>query len=203
MTTDIEHRSLTGSSLHELKGVSSASDYEVPSALSGVTTWGLLDHNSLTETGNPFGAQLLHLRDNAALGVAGGTLTASTWTDRTLDTVVTNEITGASLSASQITLPTGTYYAKIIAPGYFVGLHKIRLQNVTNNTTLLSSSGAYAPSTATQTYASHEGRFTISGIKKIRLQHNCSITNANNGGGLPTSLGTSETYAQVYIWKIA
>lgn len=199
---DIEHRVLTGSSLHELKGVDSASNNEVPKASGHTTVWGLLDHNNLTETGNPFGAQLLHLRDNATLGAGGGALTASTWNDRVLDTVVTNEITNASLSANQITLPTGTYYAKIKAPGYFVGDHKIRLQNVTNSTTLLSSSGSYAPATV-QNYAEHEGRFTISGTKKIRLQHYCTITNATNGAGKASSLGTSETYAQVYIWKIA
>ena len=201
--SDLEHRSLTGAQLHELKGVSTAANYKVPTAQSNATVWSLLDHNSLTGTGNPFGAQLLHIRDNAALGVNGGTLTASVWTDRPLDTSVTNEITGSSLSANQITLPAGTYYAKIRAPGYKVGAHKIRLRDVTSNVTLLESSASYAGvTTDTQTWAEKEGRFTIASSKKVRLQHICGTTNAGDGMGIASSLGDSETYAEVQIWKI-
>ncbi len=200
--SDVEHRSLTGSSLHDLKGVSSAADYEVPVAISGASDFRKLDHNSLTTTGNAFGAQLLHVRDNAALGTNGGSVTLA-WADRTLDTVVTNEITGASLSASQLSLPAGTYHAKIIAPGYKVGAYRIRLRDVTSNVTLLESPSAYAGATNdAQVYAAHEGRFTLAAAKKVRLQHIGSVANAGDGGGKAGNIGTSETYAQVYIWKV-
>lgn len=199
---DKEHRALTGASLHELKGVSTASNYEVPTAVSNATVWAKLDHNSLETTGNPFGAQLLHVRDNATLGTNGGGLTAATWNVRALDTSVTNEISGASLSNNRVRLPAGTYYAKIIAPGYNVGKHKIRLQNVTDDATLLISPGAYGTGTTMMSYAEHEGRFTLAAPKFVQLQHNCETTNATTGGGIASSLGTSETYSQVYIWKV-
>lgn len=200
--SDVEHRSLTGSSLHDLKGVSTATDYEVPVAISGASDFRKLDHNSLTGTGNPFGDNLLHIRDNAALGTNGGSLTTAVWTDRVLDTVVTNEITGASLSANQITLPAGTYYAKIKAPAYAVGLHKIRLQDVTSAATKLES-GAVDSGTDVMNYAEHEGRFTLAASKKLRLQHIVQTTRTVTGAGKAGSLGTNETYAQVWIWKVA
>ena len=51
-----------------------------------------------------FEKQLLHVRDEKANGTAGGTNIAGV-NIRDLNTIKTNEITGASVSSNQITLP--------------------------------------------------------------------------------------------------
>ena len=61
--------------------------------------------------GGIFESQLLHVRDEKASGTDGGT-SANGIVDRDLNTVKVNEITGASLSSNQITLPSGTYYVE-------------------------------------------------------------------------------------------
>jgi hypothetical protein len=66
------------------------------------------------QAGGKFESQLLHVRDEKTLA-DGGTSTSS-YTKRDLNTVVTNEIAGASLSSNQITLPSGTYYINASAP---------------------------------------------------------------------------------------
>ena len=53
--------------------------------------------------------KLLHMRDEKANGTQGGTFTSGSWYTRDLNTVVTNEINGASLSSNQFTLPAGDY----------------------------------------------------------------------------------------------
>ena len=63
---------------------------------------------------------LLHIRDEKAQNTAGGTFTSGAWRTRDLNTVKTNEITGASLAANQITLPAGTYWVEWSAPAYVV-----------------------------------------------------------------------------------
>ena len=52
----------------------------------------------------------LHVRDEKAANTPGGTFTASAWQKRDLNTVKTNQISGASLASNQITLPAGTYH---------------------------------------------------------------------------------------------
>jgi hypothetical protein len=59
----ISHKNLSGNQLHENKGASTATDDHVATAASGATVWQKLTHANLTTTGNPFGAQLLHVRD--------------------------------------------------------------------------------------------------------------------------------------------
>lgn len=49
-------------------------------------------------------------------GTHGGTFTAGAWRTRDLNTVLTNTISGASLSNNQITLPAGKYYVEASAP---------------------------------------------------------------------------------------
>jgi hypothetical protein len=61
-----------------------------------------------------------HCQDQKAYNVDGGTSIADAWTKRTLNTVITNDIQGASLASDAVSLPAGTYYveghAKHIAP---------------------------------------------------------------------------------------
>lgn len=55
---------------------------------------------------------LLHVQDQKPQGTSGGNMVSSTWTARDLNTVLTNDISGASLSSNVITLPAGEYYVE-------------------------------------------------------------------------------------------
>jgi len=94
----------------------------------------MTDLNSLfgaaTTTGQHL--RLLHVEDQKTSGSHGGSSVATTWTTRTLNTVVSNEISGASLSSNQITLPAGKYYFEASAPAYKINGHRIKLYNATD-----------------------------------------------------------------------
>lgn len=201
-----EHSALTGSSLHENKGVSSASDNTVLTVVSGATVCAKLTASNLTGTGNPFGASLLHVQDEKASGDDGGSFTSGAWRTRTLNTVKTNEITSASLTSNVISLPAGTYHVRARAPANNVGGHQIKLVTGatdlvlgTNGKAVTSISGGTGNVRA-ETDSILEGRFTIGITSNIELQHRCTAS-ATDGFGVSTGWGT-EVYAQVYIWKV-
>lgn len=152
-----------------------------------------------------FDSALVHIRDEKAANTDGGTFTSGAWQTRTLNTVKTNEITGASLASNKLTLPAGTYFAFASAPAGIVQEHKIRLYNTTDASTVIAGQNAGAGSTGGSTFvpATLSGRFTLSGTKDLELQHRCGTTRATDGFGLKTNWGEVEVYAELIIWKVA
>jgi hypothetical protein len=197
---NVAHSTLTGADLHENKGAAAATDDYVATVTTGSTVWKKLTASNLTGTGNSFGAQLLHVREEQVAGTHGGTFSSGAWTKRTLNTSVTNEISSASLATSQISLPAGTYYIEAFAPTYNVGAHQVRLYNTTDAASTLVGRNEYSASNGTS--ASVYGRFTIAGTKVFELQHRCTVTGTTTGLGAAISWGT-EVYSEVSIWKVA
>lgn len=202
----VEHSTLTGSSLHEPKGVAAAAANRVyVSDGAGSGSWATVGNSVLATEAKAFQSGLLHIQDQKAPGTEGGTFTAAAWQTRDLNTVVTNEISGASLGSNQITLPVGTYWIEASAPGNQVNGHKIGIRNVTDATeAVIEGTSAYSASgldTNNRSFLS--GRLTIGGTKIISLRHISESTKSTNGFGEDTNTSASEIYADIKIWKIA
>lgn len=153
--------------------------------------------------GDAFSTALLHVRDEKPSGTTGGSFTAGAWQTRTLNTIPTNEITGASLTTNQVTLPAGTYFAMFSAQGALIDRHQARLRDVTSGTTLILGESTNASSSSNGVSPSGGfGRFTLGVDSLVELQHRCGTTNAN-GFGLSNNFGDGELYADLAIWKVA
>jgi hypothetical protein len=166
--------------------------------LRGDNVWGA--------AGGKFESALLHVRDEKASGTSGGGVTSGSWVTRTLNTSVTNEISGASLASSQITLPSGTYYIHASAPANRVNQHKAKLRNVTDSSDTFIGTSEYCESGYPNTTHSFViGRFTIASSKTFELQHRvaASETTYNIGLGVAASFSVVEIYTDVRIWKVA
>lgn len=149
-----------------------------------------------------FAGALLHVRDAKGSGTDGGTFSSGADRTRTLNTTMTNEISGASLASNQISLPAGTYYVYARAPANQVQNHQAFLYNVTDTADILRGSTVYASSGGAVVNDSIvQGRFTIAGTKTIELRHRCQTSKTSDGFGLAASFGT-EVYADVVIWKL-
>lgn len=147
-------------------------------------------------------AGYLHVRDEKASGTSGGNSTATTYHDRTLNTVVVNTIPGASLSSNQVTLSQGVYefYARAVHYGS-VGGTRLSLYNVTDSTVIIT--GDTGIGSGVVVAAICEGRFTISGQKVIKLRHYTSNA-VTDGLGSPSNVpGVPEVYASLIIRKVA
>lgn len=147
--------------------------------------------------------KLLHVQDQKASGTAGGASVSSTWTKRTLNTTVTNEISGASINASsQIILPAGAYEIEATAPADASGKHKAALKNITDGTYEVVGTTEYtAAGTNVMTHSKISKRFTIASQKTFEIQH--WVDNGDAVGfGIAAGSGQIEIYTDVKIWEI-
>ena len=147
----------------------------------------------------------LHVQDQKATGADGGTFTSGAWRTRELNTVVTNNIAGASLADNQVTLPAGQYYSASRANAKSVGVHVARLYNVSDSSVLLNgSTEVVVTDSPTQTISFVDGLFTLSEETTIELQHSCAATCGTSGFGDGHNLGQAyEIFADLKIWKVA
>ncbi len=150
-------------------------------------------------------SQLIYIREEQTSGTSAGTFTNGAWRTRVLNTVVLDDTGEASISSNQFTIPAGTYRISARGPGFGIGNHKIRLQNITDGATTLLGNSAFTGSTATTqevNIAHLFGEFTITSAKAFELQHRCSTTVATIGLGNATSFGVTEIYAEVELQRI-
>lgn len=204
----VAHKDLTGTDLHEIKGASTATVGQVPiSDGAGTAPFGKLTHTSLQTTGNPFGAQLLHVREEQSSGVASSTtVPSSSWATIALNTVKTNEIASSSLSSNVVTLPAGTYHFCAISPPLrevtntgFNAVTKVRLLNSGASTTIFVGPSITNSDRTAKGSVKLEGRFTLSGSTQVAFQYYV----VQGAAPTPASTGEVEVYAEMWIWKIA
>lgn len=159
--------------------------------------------NPATGIGGPaLSQQMIHVRDEKTSGTSGGSSIAGTQT-RTLNTVVKNSISGASLASSQITLPAGTYRIDANAPSTTAFQHQASLYNVTDAVVALVGESEYVTNTANvQTRSYVRGEFTITGTKVFELRHYTQSAVSSIGLGQTASSGLTEIYSNVIISKV-
>jgi hypothetical protein len=149
--------------------------------------------------GGIFESQLLHVRDEKSQNTASQSISAGN-NVRDLNTIKTNEITGASLSSNQITLPAGTYFIQARQSLINTGNSQSKLKNATDNSDIFRGSSM---NVGTSEDKPHDtwlfGRFTLASSKAIEV---IAQTEFAGNGGSRTNLGT-EVYTDVQIWKVA
>ncbi len=149
--------------------------------------------------------KFLVVRDEKASGTDGGTFTNGAWRVRTLGTVATNSITGASLGSNQITLPAGTFQIDAWAGAFNVGAHATKLYNVTDSADALigSTENTTTGADPTSTKSSVQGILTIAVPTVFELRHQCGTTKSSTGFGKAANFGVVEVYASVTIRQLA
>ena len=223
---NVEHSVLTGTDLHEPKGVAAAaanrvyvtngagsgSFVQVPAA--AIAAAGVL----------VFQSQLYHIRDERSSGTSGATLTNNTWNTRALQTEKTDDLT-ITLSSNQFALAAGTYWCEAHSTTWGEYAHssgntgffksQTRLRNISDSSTTLLSSpssllsdGSVSQNTKTSITLPNiiYGRFTIAGTKTFGLENWVSVQ-GNLGTsikeGTAISSGENEVYADIKIWKLS
>lgn len=151
-----------------------------------------------------FATKLLHVQDQKSSGTNGGDFNSGAWRTRDLNTVLTNEITGASLASNQITLPSGTYYIEHSSEARSVNNHQARLRDTTGGATLLTGTSSNSDSaSSTQGTSDITGRFTLSVESVLEIQHQAQNSQANTGFGANSAFTVEhELYTDVRIWKV-
>lgn len=121
---------------------------------------------------------------------------------RILNTILTNTISGASLSSNQITLPAGSYYIRAKAPQVQSANSKLSLYNVTSSSYAIIGQAGFAGSAAGAINTA-EGIITINASSTFQLNHFMNIATATNGlGSYVPGSGLIEVYSDIEIWKL-
>lgn len=154
------------------------------------------------------------IREEQNDGTNGGGITGSTspvtWTTRTLNKIVLNPGSRASLSNNQITLAAGTYDIDALVPAYACNNHQSGLYNVSDSDWVTLTDGtskAYGTSeynsNAAQTPSRIWGRFTLASSKVLEIRTSASGTRATTGLGYAGSRGIKEIYTVVKLGIVA
>jgi hypothetical protein len=155
----------------------------------------------------PIHPPLLHIQDQKANGVAGGAASAG-FNTRVFNTVLTNDITGASLSLNFPTLPPGIYDIVGLCPCYGVRDNKLFLKKTSDDSTILIGHGEYTRqgldvAEGAGVDARVIGRFTITEETELKLSHWIQTAAATFGlGSTGHSTEANEVYSDVRIWQI-
>lgn len=173
----------------------------VASAASLAASRTAMDVPSNADLATKMGTQYLQVQDQKASGADGGASAVGSQT-RTLNTVVTNTITGASVASNIITLPAGTYRVKASAPSFTSNKHRLRLRNLTDSTNQVLGTSEYSTGAVVQSRSFIDGQFTIAGVKTFDLSHYCSAVKTVDGLGVSTGDGLTEIYTTIEIWKV-
>lgn len=119
--------------------------------------------------------------DEKAVNTGGGSITANTWTTRTLNTIKADPGGYVSLASNQLTFAPGSYKCIISAPSYKSQFHQIRWYNVTSGS--VHAIGAQDHSEDTDFVGSRSflhTYFQISASTTFRVEH---VVNLPSGGG--------------------
>lgn len=138
-------------------------------------------------------AGVIHVQDQKPAGTASGTSVVGDQT-RTLNTVLTNTMLGASLAANAVTLPPGVYRAEGWA-SVASGVSRLYLYNETDATILTGGNGTVGGATPTVS-----GQFTLTATKSISLRQ---YFGAGTGMGSVINDTRPEIYANLLIEKVA
>jgi len=165
----------------------------VDDAIAGISITGVLTTDDF-----------LHIQDQKAEGTNAGASIAGTQ-QRDLNTVLTNTISGASLSSDDIILPTGKYYIEARVPSFRAGTAIAHLYNITDASEEVWGQNAGSTSLADFTYSEVSGIFEIAAVKTFKINHFTQLAYDSGALGLGSridGLSNVEIYTDVRIWKV-
>lgn len=167
---------------------------------------GLMQSDGTTNTLRLLGAvsKVLHVRDEKTSGTAGGAGTTGVWQKRDLNTVVVNEIAGASLASNEVTLPAGVYDLVGSVPGVSTSATRARLYNETDAALVLDGPNEKNDSSygiGSRAFVRTRLVLTATKALSLRMRQQTAPGGSQEFGGA-ASFGVPEVYSDLYITKI-
>lgn len=149
-------------------------------------------------TGNPISVAVI--ADEKSTSNAGGNLN-TTFSQRDLNTELSDPDGIVSISSNQFTLGAGTYLITWSCPAYKVNRHITQLYDVTSTNVLTEGQTAFSGS-ATDEQQSSTGAFvhTISSNNVYEIRQATQTARSNDGGGL--ELGGNFTVNNIYTYVV-
>lgn len=142
------------------------------------------------------------ISESYSIGSNAGGFTSGSWVSRVLNTVNIDSGMNVAVSSNQIIFGSGTFLVEISAPAYNVGIHAIRLKNITAD-----SVAAFGTSASTVEYVQNRSyikcKITTTVSTTFEVQHQCQFSNSLDGLGVATGFsGMTEVFTTVYLQQV-
>jgi len=149
-------------------------------------------------------SQILYARREETSGTTGGAATTGSLQTLAINTVVTNEISGASLSSNKVTLPAGTYRITGRSPFYRCNAGYMQIYNVTDTAEIAQGNNFFSNSVDGDTNVGDVyGVVTLAGTKEISLRYRVTTNSGTSDLGTAKSFsGVKEIYGEIIIEKV-
>jgi hypothetical protein len=144
-------------------------------------------------------APMIHVNHTQA-GSNGGT-NLSGVNIRTLNTVVRNTLSGASLASNRVTIPAGTYRVRGNAPAFGVGGHQAYLYSITASANLLIGGSEYQSGNVSRSML--QGELVIAVPTVFELRHWTGSASGSLGQAVGAGAGLIDVYSELIFEKIA
>jgi len=156
------------------------------------------------------GREYILIVDRKSSGTGGGSFScAGNYQTRALTSLEADDTGLVGLANNQVTLPAGTYEARIRAPSVNQASSKARLRNVTAGTTTLVGTSTYSGSLSQEATVQVDswvvGQFTIASQADFEVQQKCTGDGNTYGAiefGYPASYGEDEIYTTVELYRV-
>ncbi|MCK5608296.1 hypothetical protein KAR91_40820 [Candidatus Pacearchaeota archaeon] len=148
--------------------------------------------------------QIVYIKDVKADNVDGGTITAGSYTTRTLNTVE-GETSIVSVDTNQVTVLPGKTIFEISAPALLCDAHKANLYSITDTAIEIIGTAEYADSNAgghSQTSSKIFSQIQKFTPKIYDVRHRCDTTRATDGFGRGSNFGINEIYTLAKITRV-
>jgi hypothetical protein len=156
-------------------------------------------YNDLTDVPAAASGLQAEITNEKASGTGGGTMSASYWTTRTINTVVFDPTAIVSLSANEFTSSVACQITWS-CPGLGIDSHKTRLVRVSNSAVIKFGSSEMSSASGNCSVSSTGSSYIEAGVA-YKIEHWCSTSRTSSGQGSPTYSGTNERYGYVRFWS--
>lgn len=151
--------------------------------------------------GNFLQRTYIQLIGSQTSGTAGGSASTGNWFARKLNIIKNDDTALVTLNSNSFVLPSGAYIINVASSFYGCQYVKLRLQNMTDSTTVLLGLTNYSNGSA-DTVSTLSGKFIIPANKNLQLQYRASAPGSTNALGLSAGFGVDEISTFLDLLKI-
>ena len=154
-------------------------------------------------TGNPISVAVIC--DEKSYNTTGGSVSATTWTTRDLNTVISDPDSIVSISSNQFTIGAGTYLVEWSTPAYVVADMKSILYDITGSAVAHVGTSEYGGDSSSSSTGKSIGSVIITPSSSNAYEIRLYAQWAKPGNGLGTTAGTPNNvsiYTVVKIFKL-